>query len=95
MSRLETLRRSPEGGQDGLAIQAASFILPDDIELRLDALAKATGRTKTFYARQAILQHIEDLEDIYLAESRLEALRAGRTKTTSLDDVEKELGLAD
>lgn len=69
--------------------------LPDDIELRLDALAKATGRTKTFYARQAILQHIEDLEDIYLAESRLEALRAGRTKTTSLDDVEKELGLAD
>ena len=69
--------------------------LPDDIELRLEALAKATGRTKTFYARQAILQHIEDLEDIYLAESRLEALRAGRTKTTSLDDVEKELGLAD
>ena len=69
--------------------------LPDDIELRLDALAKATGRTKTFYARQAILQHIEDLEDIYLAESRLEALRAGRTKTTSLDDVEKELGLPD
>ena len=69
--------------------------LPDDIELRLEALAKATGRTKTFYARQAILQHIEDLEDIYLAESRLEALRAGRTKTTSLDHVEKELGLAD
>lgn len=69
--------------------------LPDDIELRLEALAKATGRTKTFYARQAILQHIEGLEDIYLAESRLEALRAGRTKTTSLDDVEKELGLAD
>ena len=69
--------------------------LPAEIESRLEVLAKATGRTKTFYARQAILQNIEDLEDIYLAETRLETLRAGRTKTISLDDVEKELGLAE
>ena len=40
--------------------------LPEEIEKRLDALAKATGRTKTFYAREAILEHLEDLEDIYL-----------------------------
>ncbi len=29
--------------------------LPIEIEDRLEALAKATGRSKTFYARQAIL----------------------------------------
>ena len=40
--------------------------LPTDIEERLDRLAKATGRTKTFYAREAILEHLEDLEDLYL-----------------------------
>ena len=45
--------------------------LPTDIEERLERLAKATGRTKTFYAREAILEHIDDLEDLYLAEQRL------------------------
>ena len=41
--------------------------LPDEIEARLDALARATGRTKTFYVREAIVEHLDDLEDIYLA----------------------------
>ena len=42
-----------------------------DIEQRLEALAKKTGRTKSFYAREAIVEHIENLEDYYLAEERL------------------------
>jgi RHH-type rel operon transcriptional repressor/antitoxin RelB len=54
--------------------------LPENIEKRLGRLAKRTGRTKTYYAREAILQHIEELEDIYLAEKRLEAIRSGRVK---------------
>lgn len=69
--------------------------LPKEIETRLDALAQATGRTKTYYAREAILEHLEDLEDTYLAEHTLERLRAGDEVTHSLDDVERELGLAD
>ncbi|MCB1462717.1 MAG: ribbon-helix-helix protein, CopG family [Nitratireductor sp.] len=46
--------------------------LPADIEKRLDDLAKKTGRTKSYYARQAILEKLEDLEDLYLAEERLQ-----------------------
>jgi RHH-type transcriptional regulator, rel operon repressor / antitoxin RelB len=69
--------------------------LPEEIEKRLDALAKATGRTKTFYAREAILEHLEDLEDIYLAEQRLADVHAGRVKTIPLEDVMKEYGLVD
>ncbi|MEC9483074.1 MAG: DUF6290 family protein [Halomonas sp.] len=69
--------------------------LPTDIEARLEALAKATGRTKTFYAREAILEHLDDLEDIYLAEQALEQVRRGEMTTHSLDDLEGELGLAD
>jgi RHH-type rel operon transcriptional repressor/antitoxin RelB len=69
--------------------------LPEEIEKRLDALAKATGRTKTFYAREAILEHLEDLEDIYLAEQRLADIHAGRVKTIPLEEVMKEYGLVD
>lgn len=45
--------------------------LPPEIEARLDALAKKTGRTKSYYAREAILEHLEDIEDAYLADERL------------------------
>jgi RHH-type rel operon transcriptional repressor/antitoxin RelB len=69
--------------------------LPKDIEDRLDALAAATGRTKSFYVREAIFEHIDDLEDLYLAEQRLSDLRAGRTTSIPLDEVMKKHGLAD
>lgn len=64
--------------------------LPAEVESRLDALAKATGRTKTFYAREAILEHLDDLEDLYLAERELVAVRAGKSKTMPLEDVMKQ-----
>ncbi|MEO5829987.1 MAG: DUF6290 family protein [Rhodanobacter sp.] len=69
--------------------------LPEEIELRLEALAKATGRTKTFYAREAIIEHLEDMEDLYLAERELLEVRAGRSKTVPLSEVMKKYGLAD
>jgi RHH-type transcriptional regulator, rel operon repressor / antitoxin RelB len=67
--------------------------LPDKIEKRLDRLAKRTGRTKTYYAREAILQHLEELEDIYLAEKRLAEIRAGRVRTIPLEKVMRRYGL--
>jgi RHH-type rel operon transcriptional repressor/antitoxin RelB len=67
--------------------------LPDKIEKRLDRLAKRTGRTKTYYAREAILQHLEDLEDIYLAEKRLAEIRAGRVRTIPLEKVMRRYSL--
>jgi RHH-type rel operon transcriptional repressor/antitoxin RelB len=69
--------------------------LPEEIESRLGNLAKKTGRTKTFYAREAILEYIDDLEDLYLAEKRLGDIQKGKTKTIKLNQLERELGLAD
>ena len=63
--------------------------LPPDIEARLDTLAKKTGRTKSFYVREAILEHLADLEDVYLAEKRVAALKAGKSRTIALGDVMK------
>jgi len=60
--------------------------LPQEIERRLDALAKATGRTKTYYVREAILEHLDDLEDAYLAEATLERVRRGEERVLSSDE---------
>ncbi|MFZ3199713.1 MAG: DUF6290 family protein [Candidatus Acidiferrales bacterium] len=68
--------------------------LPRSIEKRLDKLARRTGRTKTYYARQAILEHLEDLEDMYLAECVLERIRQGEERTIPLKRVMKRHGLA-
>jgi RHH-type rel operon transcriptional repressor/antitoxin RelB len=63
--------------------------LKPELERRLERLAKKTGRTKTFYAREAIEEHLEDLEDYYLA---LEVLRnPGRIYTAK--EAKRELGL--
>ena len=67
--------------------------LPQSIEKRLENLARRTGRTKTYYAREAILEHLEDLEDLYLAEGALERIRSGEEKTIPLKDAMKRHGL--
>ena len=65
--------------------------LPPEIERRLERLSRRTKRSKTFYVREAILQHLEDLEDYYLAVQRLEEGLPG----LPLEEVERRLGLAD
>ena len=74
---------------------SVSLRLPSDLNQRLSHLAEQTGRSKTFCMLEAIKQHLDDLEDLYLAEQRLLNVRAGRSTTHSLDDVERSLGLAD
>ena len=69
--------------------------LPQDIEARLDNLAKRTGRSKSFYAREAILEYLGDLEDRYLAEQVAQRIRTGEEQTVTLTEVEARLGLAD
>jgi len=69
--------------------------IPDQTYERLQALASRTGRTATFYIREAIEAHLEDLEDVYLAEQTLERVRRGEERTYTLEEVERELGLAD
>jgi RHH-type rel operon transcriptional repressor/antitoxin RelB len=69
--------------------------IPAELNARLDILSKETGRNKSFYVREALFEYIADMEDIYLAEKRLEDLRAGRSSTMTLEEVEKALGLAD
>jgi RHH-type rel operon transcriptional repressor/antitoxin RelB len=63
--------------------------LPPSIEKRLERLARRTGRTKTFYVREALLEHLEDMEDLYLAEGALERIRTGEERTIPLKKAKK------
>ena len=74
---------------------AVSIRLPDDLKSRLEKLAEATGRSKTYYILEAISEKLEDLEDLYLAEARTVALRAGRSKTYTQQEMEKRYGQGD
>ena len=65
--------------------------LPADLEKRLEELAKKTGRSKSYYARLAIEEFLQDQEDYLLALSRLEKDLPG----ISIDEVEQRLGLVD
>jgi len=66
-----------------------SIRLDPDTERRLKALAEATGRTKSFYAREAILAHLDEMEDRFIAIERLERPE----KRIPLEELERELGL--
>lgn len=66
--------------------------LKPETESRLDLLARETGRSKAFYLRHLIEDNLEDLEDVYLAEKRLEELRAGKSSTISAEEVWGDLG---
>jgi RHH-type rel operon transcriptional repressor/antitoxin RelB len=68
--------------------------LPPDLEARLSSLAKTTGRTKSYYVREALEEHLADIEDLYLAETRLRKVRSGRARPVPLEKAMKRHGLA-
>lgn len=67
--------------------------LPEELEARLERLADRTGRPKSYYAREALIEYIDDLEDHYLAETRLKKFKEGTG--VPLDALMKKYGLAD
>ena len=68
-----------------------SLRLDPDIEARLAHLARATGRSKTFYLRKLIAEHLDELEDAYLAERALEQLRQGRDRVMTSEAFWRDL----
>jgi RHH-type transcriptional regulator, rel operon repressor / antitoxin RelB len=65
--------------------------LDPDLEARLTAVARRTGRSKSYYLREALREKIEELEDIALLEEALRDPDAG--KRISHAQMKRELGL--
>ena len=74
-------------------MSAVSLRLPDEVSERLDHLAVLTGRSKSYYMIEAICDHLDDLEDLYLSEQRLIQYRAGKTQSVPLEEVMKRYDL--
>lgn len=68
-----------------IAIMPLTVRLPKDLEKRLDELAKLTGRTKTYYVREALQAKLDELEDLYIAEHRLEHQEGPRWSLEQLE----------
>jgi RHH-type rel operon transcriptional repressor/antitoxin RelB len=67
--------------------------LPEEIEQRLEKLAVTTGRTKSFYARQAIIVHMDELEEQYWEDSVVKDWENSKQSTVSATAFKSELGI--
>jgi RHH-type rel operon transcriptional repressor/antitoxin RelB len=75
--------------------QPLSIRLDPALDARLAQLAKKTGRTKSFYVKQAIQDQIEDLEDLFLARRVATRVASGKERLIPLDKLEGELAVED
>lgn len=50
-------------------------------------------RTKSFYVKQALLEYLDDLEDVSLAEKALEDIHLGKSGTISWGEIKRKLNL--
>jgi len=78
-----------------MKMHPASVRLPENINARLTALSERTGRSRSFYMLEAIQEHLNELEDVYIAEQRLIDLQEGRSDTLPLKEVMKKYGMED
>jgi RHH-type rel operon transcriptional repressor/antitoxin RelB len=72
-----------------------SVRLPENLEKRLSHLARVTKRPKSFYVREAIERSLEDMEDVYLAETAYENFLKSGEKAIPIEAVESSFDLAD
>jgi RHH-type rel operon transcriptional repressor/antitoxin RelB len=64
-------------------------------ERRLETLAQRTGRTKSYYVRQAIQAHLEDLEDAYAGDEALRNFEESGGRSRPISELLTELGLGE
>lgn len=67
--------------------------IPRSVGLRPERLAERTGRSKSHYVREAIMEHLDDLEDLHLGAEVLERVRRGEESASGMEEVERRLSL--
>ncbi len=70
-----------------------SVRIPDEVYERLDNLAQATDRTKSYYVQQALIEQLDTMELVYIAQQRSEAVRGGKMETTPWKEIKNTYGL--
>lgn len=70
-----------------------SVRLTPEEESRLDALALRTGRSKTFYVREAIVSHLDELEERYWADAVVREWEETGKQSRPASELWDELGV--
>ncbi len=76
-------------------LKPVTYRIPPELDRRLGEVAQRTGRSKSYYIRRALDEWLEDREDYLAALTVLERVESGEERIYPLDEVERELGLAD
>ena len=71
-------------------VQIVAHFCDPAILTRLDAVIAKTGRPRSSFVEEAILESIEDAEDVLVAEERIKDLEEGRSYTVSWDEIKAE-----
>jgi len=72
---------------------AISIRLTPEDEARLEALARRTGRSKTFYVREAIHEHLGELEEQFGADSVVQEWENSGKQSQPAQELWDELGV--
>lgn len=68
-----------------------SLRVPNELKERLDRLSADTHRPASWYVREALEKHLEDVEDYYDAVAIYQRIAAGGGNVVSLEEARKEL----
>jgi len=71
-----------------MATKQLNIRLDEELDRRLEALAARTGRTKAFYAGEAIEGFLDDWEDYFLAKDALTEFRESGEPSIPVDDID-------
>ncbi|MFC4242542.1 DUF6290 family protein [Gryllotalpicola reticulitermitis] len=72
---------------------AISIRLSPEDESRLEELASRTGRSKTFYVREALHEHLDDLEERYWANEVVREWESTGKESRPASELWDELGV--
>lgn len=67
--------------------------LPPELEARLEELAALTARSKSDIVQEALIEHIDDIEDLAVARQRLIESRARGEKFIPLEQLIERYGM--
>ncbi|MGQ4507433.1 type II toxin-antitoxin system RelB family antitoxin [Dermabacteraceae bacterium CCM 9519] len=70
-----------------------SLRVEGDLKARLDRLARSTGRPASFYVREALAGHLDELEYAYTLRAEVEEYRSGRREPGDWNSMKDRLGL--
>ena len=67
--------------------------IEENLLKKLDSIATAAKRSKAFLVKEALKEHLDDLEIAYKADKIYEDVCTGKIKTIPQEEIEKEYGI--